>query len=95
MRGRAWLQPPPPSRFFLDRRLPCLTPLVAMGARVWELLEVIDKALCLSKLVSTPGGGSGRLEFLYPMSFSVLGGEALGRSGKDSLSLPWANVAGH
>lgn len=87
MRGRAWLQPPPPSRVYLDGHLPCHTPLVAMGARVWELLEVIDKGLCLSKLVSPPGGGSGRPKFLYPMSLSVLGGEALGRSGKDSLSL--------
>lgn len=52
MRGRAWLQPPPPSRVYLDGHLPCHTPLVAMGARVWELLEVIDKGLCLSKLVS-------------------------------------------
>lgn len=44
------VQPPPRSGSFPDRCLPCPTPQVALGTQACELLEVMDKVLCLLKL---------------------------------------------
>lgn len=83
MRGRVWLQPPSDSWYFLPH---------SSGAHESQGVGAFRGhcSVALKAYVSPLGGGRWRLKEAgvpVSLSFPVLGGEALGRSRKDSLSL--------